>query len=218
MTLFKLLPLLLCIALAGCESTTFESMPAGVSDACPANWPGGWIAIDNQGHDDPDFAVFVSPQCAIENVSAADKTPATAALKPMFWHNAGHDYALLGVIDSYVLMAEKRDADSVPAPGYFMLRWEIENQQMALRAPAHKRIATLIVNGAIDGSVERKKDRSLHNVINANPEQLSTLLQVMDLYDDSTPSRLRWTGLSRKMLDSTLIKLRKQKADAKKKH
>jgi hypothetical protein len=218
MTIFKSVLLLVCIALTGCESTTFDSMPAGASDACPVNWPGGWIAIDDQGHDDPGFAVFVSPQCAIENVSVTEKSPAPAALKPMFWHNAGHEYALLGVIDSYSLMAEKRDADSVPAPGYFMLRWEIENQQMALRAPAHKRVATLIVNGAIDGSVERKKDRSLHNVINANPEQLRTLLQAIDLYDDSIPSRLRWTGLVRKTLDTTLIKLRKQKIEAEKRH
>lgn len=214
MKLSTLLLMLCYLALSGCDATTFESVPAGATGDCAANWPGGWIALDEQGQDDPDFALFINSKCEIENVTAKNKSDSALLIKPQFFNAAQH-YAILGIADGLRLADSTDDAKNLPAQGYFIMRWDYDNQRMALRLPAHKLVATLIVNGAIDGSVIRERTaRTLRNNVAGDPAQIHSLLQNMDLFGDSAPAHLRWTGPTRKALDTTLAKLRKQKADA----
>lgn len=214
MKLSTLLLLLICLALSGCDATTFESVPAGASSDCATNWPGGWIALDEQGQDDPDFALFINTKCEIENVTAKNRSDSTLSIKPQFFNAAQH-YAILGIADGLRLADSPDDAKNLPTQGYFIMRWDYDNQRMALRLPAHKLVATLIVNGAIEGSVTRERTaRTLRNNVGGDPAQIQSLLQNVDLFGDSAPAHLRWTGPTRKALDTTLAKLRKQKADA----
>ncbi len=214
MKLSALLLLSICLALSGCDATTFESLPAGATSDCAAHWPGGWIALDEQGQDDPDFALFINTKCEIENVTTKNKSDSVLPIKPQFFNAAQH-YAILGIADGLRLADSPSDAKNLPTQGYFIMRWDYDSQRMALRSPAHKLVATLIVNGAIDGSVSRERTgRTLRNNIGGDPAQIQSLLQNMDLFGDSAPAHLRWTGPTRKALDTTLAKLRKQKADA----
>ncbi len=216
MTLHKMGLLgILCVALCtlcGCETTRFESMPASLSDTCDPNWPGGWIGLDETGHD-ADFAVFIDKDCTVTNVTS--KAPAkSATARVQFFTARGQNHVLLATAQAQRLFEFEADnklpSSAIPNNGgYFILRWRYEDGYLAFSAPEHQRVAHLIVGGAIDGSVERQPNRSLHNEISGSPEQTQNLLERIDLYAEQPFARLRFTGKSRKSLDQAVNKAKR---------
>ncbi len=207
---------LLCLTaglISGCESTSFESIPKGVSDTCEQNWPGGWIALDETGHD-ADFAVFIDKDCTVTNVTG--KTPGVTA-RARFFTLQAQNYVVLNAIEAQRLLEVEPDNKPVSseppnAGGYFILRWSYDNGYLAISAPEHRRVASLIINGAIDGSVERQPNRSLRNEIGGTPEQIQNLFERIDLYTEHPFAHLRFTGKSRRSLDQAVNKAKRAAA------
>lgn len=150
---------LAALALPACQSTMLESLPTGAATACPAEWRGAWIALDTDtgAREDAGFVVAAVParadaatgDCALTLVEEHEGKPRELRFTPRFASARGAQLVLFGHEDA----ARMLEPDAPPKAGWYPFEWRRSGDVLVLRAPDHRRIATLVVNGALDGSV-----------------------------------------------------------------
>ena len=190
---------LLCpLVLAACQSTVVERLPDGTVTDCPAEWRGAFVALDERGRLDGDFAMFVADDCSIEPISPDpnDAPPADLRLHPRFLAASGGSVVLFADPEVQKLL-ELREDELRPPESWWPFHWTRERDVLTLEAPDHRRIATLIVNGGIEGTTHWNSRQEGFNILRGEPAALRDVLANGNLFEESRPIRLAWVGKNR---------------------
>jgi len=198
MQLRKFAILLYPLALAACQSTVVERLPEGTVADCPAEWRGAFIALDDHGARDGDFAMFVANDCTIEPLSAdpKDGPPAELRLHPRFLAASGGAIVLFADPEVRQLL-ELREDELRPPESQWPFHWTRDGKVLSLEAPDHRRIATLIVNGGIEGTTHWNSKQEGFNILRGEPAALREVLANGDLFEERQPIRVEYVGAKR---------------------
>lgn len=198
--------LVACALLLGaCQMTVVETLPEGAHSNCPSEWPGAWIALDDHMRPDPEIGMVIDAACTIAMVASDPKdVPADLRLKPRFLDQPGISVVLFEHAEIARLIELKADDAEKPQAGWWPFQWARADDTLLLHAPEHRRIATLIVNAAIDGATHWSGRDSGFNVLQGTPAQLRTRLLDDRLFARDTPMRFERVGDDRRALDRAL--------------
>lgn len=212
--------LALLALLSGCQLTMVENLPAGAVPTCPAQWRGAWIAVDEAGRDDPDFGIVVQNDCGVESREKGNPHPAKPPLPhPAFFQgNNGKQLVFLGAADAFDLIAAPSADGDKPPVGYVVLAWSREGERMNMRQADHRRVATLIVQGALPGKVNWQNDGSTSTVIvGGDPNAVAQAFGTYDFFEGGGGFSLRRVGDDAKALERALKRAAGQKSERKRK-
>jgi hypothetical protein len=208
----RMLPLVIvaCAGLYGCQTTTVESLPAGASRTCPQEWAGAWIAQDEQRRDQSDGGVYVDKECTATVVmrDAQQKTQ-TVDMHPNFFDTDGGRYLLLPHTEVAKLLEVHSDPSLPEAKDFVPLRWFRQDRDLALINPDHRRVATWIVQGALNGATSFETDGNCRNVIRGDADAIARVLRDHGgtLFDtEEKAMRFRHVGDDRAALDAAMNK------------
>ncbi|MBN8481964.1 MAG: hypothetical protein J0L88_10295 [Xanthomonadales bacterium] len=143
--------LVLSTALGGCEVTRFESLPGDHVERCDARWVGNWRLAADDDDDANDLAyVSVNSDCSgirtVENGKVADSPEVKL------------QFARVGRMNIVaVLLADQKSVskeDPGRSPGFHYFRYEAGRDRISLHAVDDRRVADLIINGKLRGSVK----------------------------------------------------------------
>ena len=193
----RTLPLVAAVlVLSACQSTVVERMPEGTVAECPAEWRGAFIALDDNGHRDGDFAMFVADDCTIEPLSSdpKDGPPPELRLHPRFLANGS---VVLFADPEVRQLLELREDELRPPESQWPFHWSRDAAVLTLEAPDHRRIATLIVNGGMRGTTHWNSSDEGFNILRGEPAALRDALGNGQLFDDADPIRLEHVGAKR---------------------
>jgi hypothetical protein len=207
----RLLAMVTAAALCGCQVTVVENLPEGAGTDCPAGWRGAWIGLDELGRDDPDFGVHVAADCTLV-VAAADPNdpPPDAPLHPRFVGSGDGGMLLIGRDEVARLLEWKPDDPDAPPSGWVPLRWRRDGDSLEIESPDHRRIATLIVNGGLDGAVHWSSPDSGYNLVKGDAVSARQQLHDNDFFDGDDPTFLRRVGDDRRALDRALQRAKRE--------
>jgi hypothetical protein len=201
MRIALLVPLL--ALLAGCQMTVVERLPEGATTDCDADWPGAWIGIEDDGAD-ADTGVLIDAACRVTLIPG-DPGPddAEVTLAPRFLPE--HAVVLFAEADVAAAVGDDMPP-TAQKDAWLPFRWSRSGDLLELEAPDHRRIATLIVNGAFDGVAHWDGASSGYNVMRGGPAEIRARLAQSSLFGDDDPIRLRRVGDDRKDVDRALKK------------
>jgi hypothetical protein len=181
--------------LTGCKDTTFESLPSERTTTCDTHFVGKWrlISADNKSSD-YELYVIVEPECKrwrfIEDGNDDAKTEQTV-------------HFAFATVGGKPLLALKIDPDRDPAKdpgarwsiGYYYLRYEFADKTIRAHPVDHRRVAHLIVDGAVAGRSERisrepasksaGNSDELHNFVAGNTEEMARVAQLEGIFDET---------------------------------
>ena len=198
MHLRRIVALLCPLLLAACQSTVVERLPDGTVTDCPAEWRGAFVALDDNGARDGDFAMFVADDCAIEPISPdpKDGPPADLRLHPRFLAGSGGAIVLFADPEVRQLL-ELREDELRPPESWWPFHWRRDGKVLALESPDHRRVATLIVNGGIEGTTHWNSRQEGFNILRGEPAALREVLANGNLFEERQPIRLEYVGRKR---------------------
>jgi len=206
---------ILCgLALSGCQNTTVESLPAGATRECPQEWAGAWIGEDDLRRDEADGGMYVDSTCVPGVVMRdAQKSARNTDIHPSFFDAAGGRYVLMPHAEVIKLL-ELHSDDAAPIPQDFVaLRWSVQEQELVLVAADHRRVATWIVQGALNGYTSCHSDGDCLSIIHGDADAIARVLRDhgSQLFDgDEKAIRLRRVGANRAALDAAVAKADKE--------
>lgn len=176
------------LVLGACTETRFESPPGDAIEACDPAWKGLWLdASENASRGDRDDAAFlVDDACRFLMLERPEKDgPLKQIHIPMnFVHDRGKHYLvvaddqLAGVVDVGPVHRMK----PAPANAFFVARYELNGDRLAIYDIDSTRVAHLVIDDTIEGTVD-SGDKELHVFVKGNREQILAILRKHDLFD-----------------------------------
>ena len=180
--------------LAGCVETRFESPPGDRIEACDARWKGLWVDGGNRrGPADHDLAFRVDESCRFELLERPERN---GPVKPVhipvnFVHDRGRDYLvvaddqLAGLVD----LPAPHGVSPKPAKSFFIARYRIRGDRLELFATDDRRIAGLVIDGSLDGTVDRSRNE-LHVYVRGDRARILDILRKHPVFTDRPGSVL----------------------------
>ncbi len=176
--------------LAGCVQTRFESLPGDQVEACDARWVGNWRVVITGEDDDPDeLHASIGADCneirLFEDGKADDKNDAR-----LHFAKVGN----LSVLAVQILddKHDKAEASADKQPdGYHYFRYVARARQIDLHAIDHERVAHLLVDGKLRGSIElnsqgtrakRPRHDTLDNFVAGDPSAMAKAVRSRGLF------------------------------------
>ena len=211
--------LALLVMLSGCQLTMVESLPAGAVPTCPKEWRGAWIAVDEAGRDDADFGIVVHEDCGVESREKGNPHPAKPPLPhpAFFLTSKGTALAFLGAADAFELIdAPVADGERRPDGGFVVLSWDREGDRMNMRQADHRRVATLIVQGALPGKVTWQSDNASTVIVGGEPNVVADAFNRYDFFEGGGGFGLRRVGDDAKALERAIKRAAANQKGAKK--
>jgi len=201
-TLALLLPL--AGVLAGCQVTALQRAPTGATGECPKELRGAWIALDDQGREESDFGVWVHDDCGVESREKGKARPAQQPLPHLAtFAGNGRPYVMVTVADARTLLGEETRDEQMPDDALLFFRWSRDEQLLTLQQPDHRRVATLVVQGAVPGRV-RWENNGGSSLLTGDADQIADALRRMDLVDDGEALRFKRVGDDGRALDRAI--------------
>jgi hypothetical protein len=176
------------LLLCGCENTFFETQPGTNVAACDARFVGQWRLLpakDNGSKDE--LFVIVEPACKrwrfIEDGKDDTKTENSVHLA---FARAG-ELALLTLQED---QPASHDPQARWSDGYRFLRYEFVDGTIRLHPVDDKRIAHLIIDGAVHGRTERisrepgtrRDSDDLHNFVAGDAKEMARVAQLDGIF------------------------------------
>jgi len=156
--------LLLALALlAGCVETRFESPLGDNIETCDARWKGLWIGSEGNGELDLDAvtAFHVDDECAFSVIEQPEPGGAGKRVRVPLnsVHAHGRDYlivadaSLAGLVD----LQPPHGIDPPPQRSFFFARYRVRGDRIELHPVDSKAVAKLVVDGELDGTLEKTR-------------------------------------------------------------
>ena len=196
-----LLALLAVFTLAGCQVTVLENAPTGATNDCPAEWRGGFAGVEPSTRESAAFGVFIDEACKFE-VYDRERSLAEAPrpISPKFFPGV----VLIESKDVAKITDARADQKENFPIGWLPFAWQREDDELKLDAPDHRRIATLIVNGALDGETHWWSADSGANRLRGDADKQAQLLSTTKLFARGQPIVLRHVADERKEFERAL--------------
>ena len=202
----RLVAALVALALSACQSTMLENLPADAASECPAEWRGAWIALDADSGRHEDAGFVVDGACALTLVEIHQGKPRELAFTPRFARARGKQVVLFASGEA----ARMLEQDPPEKPGWYPFEWRRHDDVLVLRAPDHRRIATLVVNGALDGSVSWSKNDAFVFVAGDPPAIAQALDDERVSFGGEGGARAQRVGEARRDLDRALERAQRE--------
>jgi hypothetical protein len=193
MTLHRIFAGIFVLALAGCVETRFESPIGDKIETCDARWKGLWAEADQANHDRPDdtMAFYVDDDCKFIVLDDADKDGVAKQIHvPLnYVHADGKDYVVVADTSLKTLADIRPPHGVTPAPekSYFFARYALRRDRLDIYQVDDERMAKLIVDGAVDGTVD-KTQNELHVYVHGSRAQMQALVRSRPIFKDK-PTR-----------------------------
>jgi hypothetical protein len=157
---------LLALLLAGCVETRFESPLGDNIETCDARWKGLWIGADEARRGELDLddvaAFHVAANCEFSVLDQAEPGgPLKRVHVPLnFVHAGGRDYIVVAdtSLAGLVKLDPPHGVDPAPRKSYFFARYRVRGDRIQLYMVDSKRAARLVVDGKLDGTVEKTRN------------------------------------------------------------
>ena len=194
-----LLAALCTLVLAACQTTALENLPVGATAECPPEWAGAWIGLDADSGAPEDAGFMVTPDCATTMVETHQGKRRETRFSPRFASAGGTNLVFVGPEDAAKLF----EGAPPERAGWYPYAWRRSGDVMALRPPDHRRIATLIVNGAIEGTTTWNRNDG-ENFVFGDAQAIAAALRGPVGFRDEPGFRLRRVGDTRRDLDRAI--------------
>lgn len=202
MTLHRTLAPILVLALAGCVETRFESPIGDNIETCDARWKGIWAEADEANHDRPDdtVAFYVDDDCRfiVLDDPGKDGTSKEIHVPVNYVHADGKDYVVVADTALKPLVDIKPPHGVTPAPekSYYFARYTLRRDRLDIYQVDDERMAKLVVDGAIDGTID-KTQNELHVYVHGSRAEMLALVRSRPIFKDKATRFVR----SRQTLD-----------------
>jgi hypothetical protein len=182
---------LLALLLAGCVETRFESPPGDNIETCDTRWKGLWIGADEQRRGELDLddvaAFHVDANCEF---NVLDQVEAGGPLKRVhvplnFVHAGGRDYivvadtSLAGVVE----LDPPHGIDPAPRKSFFFARYRVRGDRIQVFTVDSKRAAGLVIDGKLDGTVDKTRN-GLRVYVQGDRAQMLRMLREHAIFED----------------------------------
>ena len=187
----------LALLLGACNVTRFESPPGEVLDSCDTRWRGLWITREDDG-ELGDAAIHVDEACRLMMLDQAERGgPVKSVHVPSNFARVGRD--------DYVVVSDlalKPVFELGPVPGvseqpektFVLMRYRIRGDRLELHDIDDRKVALLVVDGSIEGTV-LKSDDGLQVYVQGDRARIAKVLSTHKLYEDKATvlERSDWT-------------------------
>jgi hypothetical protein len=186
---------LLCLlaaaaALAGCVETRFESPLGDNIETCDPHWKGVWA--DPESKDEPS-AIYVDEECHFMVLDQPEKSgPIKRIHVPMnYVHADGKDYIVVAdtSLKGLVELKPPYGVDPVPEKAFFFARYQIRGDRLEVNQVDSERVAKLVIDGKIDGSVS-KTGNDLHVFVRGNRARMLEIVRTQSIFQDKSQTKL----------------------------
>jgi hypothetical protein len=186
LTLACLMPA--CLMLVGCVETRFESPLGDNIETCDARWKGLWNGMDDElaKKGEAITAFHVNDDCEF---TVLDQPEARGVLKRVhvpinYVHAGGNDYIVVAdvSIKSLAKLAPPYAITPAPEKAYFFARYRVHGDRIDVYQADSARVAKLIVDGKVDGTVN-KTQNELHAFVRGSRAQMLDLVRNESLFE-----------------------------------
>ncbi len=187
----RLLCLLVAAAsLAGCVETRFESPLGDNIETCDTHWKGLWA--DPASTDEPS-AIYVDDECHFMVLDQPEKSgPIKRIHVPMnYVHADGKDYIVVAdsSLKGLVELKPPYGIDPAPEKSFFFARYQIHGDRLDVNQVDSERVAKLVIDGKIDGSVS-KTGNDLHVFVRGNRARMLEIVRTQSIFQDKSQTKL----------------------------
>ena len=186
---------LLCLlaaaaSLSGCVETRFESPLGDNIETCDPHWKGVWA--DPESSDEPS-AIYVDDECHFMVLDQPEKGgPIKRIHVPMnYVHVDGKDYIVVAdsSLKGLVELKPPYGIDPAPEKAFFFARYQIRGDRLEVSQVDSERVAKLVIDGKIDGSVS-KTGNDLHVFVRGNRTRMLEIVRTQSIFQDKSQTKL----------------------------
>ena len=186
---------LLCLlaaaaSLSGCVETRFESPLGDNIETCDTHWKGLWA--DPESHDEPS-AIYVDDECHFMVLDQPEKGgPIKRIHVPMnYVYVDGKDYIVIAdsSLKGLVELKPPYGIDPAPEKAFFFARYQIRGDRLEVSQVDSERVAKLVIDGKIDGSVS-KTGNDLHVFVRGNRTRMLEIVRTQSIFQDKSQTKL----------------------------
>ena len=178
------------LMLAGCVETRFESPIGDNIETCDAGWKGLWVDADASNRDLPDksdAAFYVNDACEF---IVLDQPEAKGPLKQIhvpinYVHADGRDYVVIAdnAIKGLADVKPPHGVTPVPEKSFYFARYKLRGDRLELYQVDSERIAKLVIDGKLDGTVD-KRQNELHVYVHGTRAQMLEIVHAQPIFAD----------------------------------
>jgi hypothetical protein len=190
------------LLLAACQSTMVESLPTGATASCPPEWRGAWIGLDADTGEAEDAGFLIAADCATTMIERHEGKLRETHFSPRFAQVDATRIVFVGHEEA----ASQYKQDPPARAGWYPFAWERHGEVLALHPPDHRRIATLIVNGALEGATTWDRDEGA-NFVHGDAQAIERALRGPLGFDGGDGFRMRRVGEDRKALERAIARV-----------
>jgi len=177
-------------SLAGCVETRFESPLGDNIETCDAHWKGLWA--DPESSDEPS-AIYVDEECHFMVLDQPEKSgPIKRIHVPMnYVHADGKDYIVIAdsSLKGLVELKPPYGIDPAPEKSFFFARYQIHGDRLEVNQVDSERVAKLVIDGKIDGSVS-KTGNDLHVFVRGNRARMLEIVRTQSIFQTKSQTKL----------------------------
>ncbi len=176
------------LLLGGCVETRFASTPGTAIDACDARWKGLWLDVDPASrHDEAAPGFLVDKDCRFLLLEEPERG---GPLKPVhiplnFVHDRGTDYVVVAD-DQLRGVASIKPVGHGLAKAFFVARYRIDGARLEIDLVDTARVARLIGDGRLSGSVDRDGNE-VHALVRGDPQRVLEILRSEPIFAEGKP-------------------------------
>ena len=205
---------LLCASgvLGGCTETRFESPLGDNIETCDAHWKGLWG--DPESTSEPS-AIYVDDECHFIVFDQPEKGgPLKQVHVPMnYVHADGKDYLVVAdtSLKGLVELKPPFAIDPAPAKSFFFARYRIRGDRIELDQVDSERIAKLVIDGKLDGTVSRTPNE-LHVYVRGDRAHMLEIVRTQSIFNDKKPTKLQRRKQTLDEFEQSLIPAQRKKS------
>lgn len=181
--------------LAGCVETRFEAPLGDNIETCDARWKGLWVPTDEERakNGDDATAFHVNDDCEFTVLEQPEKGgPLKRLHVPInYVHAHGNDYIVVSesAVKGLVTLKPPHAVDPTPEKDYFFARYRVRGDRIELYAVDSAKVAKLVVDGKVDGTVD-KRANELHVFVRGNRARMLDLVRAESIFEDKSSLQL----------------------------
>ena len=180
----------LIAVLGGCVETRFESPLGDNIETCDIHWKGLWADPESKAEAS---AIYVDDECHFMVLDQPEKSgPIKRIHVPMnYVHADGKDYIVVAdsSLKGLVELKPPYGVDPVPEKAFFFARYQIRGDRLEVSQVDSERVAKLVIDGKIDGSVS-KTGSDLHVFVRGSRTRMLEIVRTQSIFQDKSQTKL----------------------------
>lgn len=154
------------LALTACQNTTFEHPPV-VETGCVPALAGDWLSQGVADESDGEVELSIDQQCHLE-VLEHEQDGLRRGESTVLHGGKDREQGYLWV-DAAWANQRFESKHAAPAGDVYVLRYRLDGNSLQMRLPDDKAIAHLIIDGKLQGEVQRNEDSLFNRILGPLP-------------------------------------------------